>query len=141
MWQNGYIPTYGMSNMAPTLMGFGRGPGLFASLRGLRGGTSLFRGINFGSLLNNASRTLGVVNQAVPLVKQVGPMFNNMKSMLKLASAFKDETDDTSIRKQDSNSNNNNSNNDNYNKVIPKTTDNLDYNYNYAYVNQPNFFI
>lgn len=65
---------------APRVGGTG---GILASLRG----------INWSGMLNNASKALGVVNQAIPVVKQVGPMMNNMKSMLKIASAFKDETD------------------------------------------------
>ena len=39
------------------------------------------RGINWSSLLNNTSKTLGVVREAIPIVKEVGPMMNNMKSM------------------------------------------------------------
>ena len=56
--------------------------------RNLAGGVS--RGINWSSLLNNTSKTLGVVREAIPIVKEVGPMMNNMKSMLKVASVFKD---------------------------------------------------
>lgn len=78
---------------APFLNGtntVGKGLGLMKRL-----GTSLstFRSINWTGLINNASKTLGVVNQTIPLVKQVGPMVNNMKSMIKVASLFKDETD------------------------------------------------
>lgn len=51
------------------------------------------RSFNFGNLLNNASKALGVVKEAIPIVKEVGPMMGNMRSMLKLASVFKDETD------------------------------------------------
>ena len=51
------------------------------------------KGINWSGLITNTSKTLSVVNQAIPLVRQVGPMVNNMKSMLKVASIFKDETD------------------------------------------------
>ena len=50
------------------------------------------KGINWGGLLNNTSKTLGVINQAIPIVKQAGPMLNNMKSMMRLATAFKNET-------------------------------------------------
>lgn len=59
------------------------------------------KGINWGGLLNNASKTLGVINQAIPIVKQAGPMLNNMRSMVKLATAFKNETNpkNTSIKK------------------------------------------
>jgi len=52
---------------------------------------------SIGKIVGGLSKTLGVVNQAIPIVKEVGPMFNNMKSMLKIASVFKDETD-SSIR-------------------------------------------
>ena len=48
---------------------------------------------NWTELINNTSKTLGIINQTIPVVKQVGPMFGNMKSMIKLASIFKDETD------------------------------------------------
>lgn len=54
------------------------------------------RSFNWSGMLSNASRALGVVNQAIPVVKQIGPMMNNMKSMLKIASVFKDETDTSS---------------------------------------------
>ena len=59
------------------------------------------KGINWGGLLNNASKTLGVINQAIPIVKQAGPMLNNIRSMVKLATAFKNETSpkNTSIKK------------------------------------------
>ena len=60
------------------------------------GVAGLFRGIknvNWQGILNNASRTLGVVREAIPVVKEVGPMINNMRSMIKIASVFKDETD------------------------------------------------
>lgn len=82
--------TQSTAGLAPSI---GRGLGLSRSLRGLSASPGLFRSVNWGGLLNNASKALGVVNQAVPLVKQAGPMVNNMKSMLKLASMFKDETD------------------------------------------------
>ena len=58
-----------------------------------RGILSGIKGINWSGMLGNASKALGVVNQAIPIVKEVGPMMNNMRSMLKIASVFKDETD------------------------------------------------
>lgn len=75
-----------MGRMAGATNGMGR-MGLFGRL-----GNSI-RAINWSNLLNNTSRTLGVINQAIPIVKQTGPMINNMRSMLKVASLFKDETD------------------------------------------------
>ena len=51
------------------------------------------KSINWTGMINNTSKTLGIINQSIPIVKQVGPVMNNMKSMLKIASIFKDETD------------------------------------------------
>lgn len=75
---------------ASTLASPTRGAGLFSKLgTGLSG----IKTINWGNLINNTSKTLGVINQTIPLVRQVGPMVNNMRSMFKIASVFKDETD------------------------------------------------
>jgi len=105
--------------------------GFLSKLTGLRS-------INWQGILNNTSRTLGVINQAIPIVKQVGPMYNNMKSMLKIASLFKDETDLDNRNDKTNNNlnviNNNKANNDNNNNnknTIIKTN----------YSNTPNFFI
>lgn len=138
-------PSYNMMNaMAPT-----RGLGF---LRRLGTGSGLFRNINWGTLFSNTSRALGVINQAIPIVKQAGPMFNNMRSILKVASAFKDVTDNdkksnNNIPKKDTSNtstlNNNNNYNNNYqnnyetNNITTQTNDN----YNYNYYNTPNFFI
>lgn len=125
---------YAMGGMARAGMA-ARGSGLLSKL-GLTG-----KSINWGGLLNNASKTLGVVNQAIPLVKQAGPMFNNMKSMMRLASIFKDETDNSPRR------NNNQVNNQNYNiqntnnQYSQDNTSRYDNSVdNYQY-NKPNFFI
>lgn len=91
-------------------------------------------GLNFTNLLNGASKTLGVVKDAIPVVKEVGPMMNNMRSMLKIASVFKDETD-TSQRKEDTYSNNNVSTSNNQINNNQKTNNITNSN------NQPNFFL
>ena len=62
-------------------------------------------------MINNTSKTLGIINQSIPIVKQVGPMMNNMKSMLRIASIFKDETDTPKRRTPYSNKTNNSPNN------------------------------
>jgi len=101
--------------------------GIFSKLTGLKS-------INWQGLLNNTSKTLGIINQAIPVVKQVGPMYNNMKSMLKVASLFKDETDPP---KKKNNKTNNISATKNNN--INKEKENTIVNDNYS--NTPNFFI
>lgn len=76
----------GMSAV-PAGMNMARGTGLFSRLGGA------IKGINWSGFINNASKTVGVINQTIPLVKQAGPMIRNMKSVMKVASVFKDETD------------------------------------------------
>ena len=116
--------------------GASRGLGLFNRL-----GSSMraIKGINWGGLITNASKTLNVVNQAIPLVRQVGPMMNNMKSMMRIASIFKDETD---IRPK--NKNIKGSNSVVYNKTNTKQLNNQDVatksNATY-YDNSPTFFV
>lgn len=90
-----------------------RGLGLFSRL-----GNSLsaIRGLNWGGFINNASKTLGVINQTIPLVRQVGPIFNNVKSMMRVASIFKDETDQGQVKKRHTSNNiNSNTTNTGYN--------------------------
>lgn len=101
-----------MANATP------KGMGLFSRI------TNGIRSINWGGLLNNANKTLDVVNQAIPLVRQAGPMFNNMRSMLKIAKAFGSETTGTKV----SNTNNGQITNNNHNSnVNHDTSDNYSY--------------
>ena len=152
MFQNSYFYPYYMHNIPFTARG-GFNPNL---LNGITRGTArgltnnlaregLFsrianslgfaRNINWGNFINNTSKTLGVINQTIPLVKQAGPMFRNVKSVLKLASVFKDETDPLTNKKTKLSINNNKlkPNNDNYSDNKKK----IDENFN----NQPTFFI
>ena len=129
----------GFNNFGAPMMGTGLRGGLGAINRSgglfsrLVGGV---RGINWAGLLNNTSRTLGVINQAIPVVKQIGPMYNNMKSMLKIASLFKDETEPTPPK-----SNNKQNTNNNINKTNNKKEEKENTIIKNNYSNSPNFFI
>ena len=46
-------------------------------------------GINWSTLLTNAQKTLNIVNQTIPVVKQMGPVVNNAKTMFKIMNEFK----------------------------------------------------
>ena len=48
------------------------------------------RGINWNSILNNTQRTLGIINQAIPIVYQVRPLINNARTLFRVASAIND---------------------------------------------------
>lgn len=41
--------------------------------------------LSFSTLLNGASKTLGVINQAIPVFYQVKPIWNNAKTMFRVA--------------------------------------------------------
>lgn len=49
---------------------------------------NLFKGINFSSILNGTQKTLNIINQTIPVVKEVTPLFRNGKTLLKLMSEF-----------------------------------------------------
>lgn len=51
-------------------------------------GASIFSKINWSSLLSNAQKTLGVVNQAIPLYYQVKPVFKNLRALGKISKEF-----------------------------------------------------
>ena len=139
------IPNMGMTRGVASSGFFSRLGGFFSSLRG----------VNWGGLINNTSKTIGVINQTLPLVKQVGPMVRNMKSVMKIASVFKDETDpvsnsiskNTSVTINNRNSNNNAFNGhaiqDNKKEILPISIsdNNENINSNSNLDNSPIFFI
>lgn len=46
---------------------------------------NLAKGFSFSSFLDGTQKTLGVINQAIPIVYQVKPMFKNARTMFKIA--------------------------------------------------------
>lgn len=71
---------------------FGRGTG--AAL-----GAANTSKVTFSGILNGASKTLGVINQAIPVFYQVKPIWNNARTMFRV------------VKGLNSNDTNNNSNN------------------------------
>ena len=112
---NFYNPYFSMApyaNMGTNAM---RG-GLF---RGLLRGTS---GINWSSILNNTQRTLGIINQAIPVVKQITPVMRNAKTMFQVMNEFKkvDLPQENIIQNNISNNIDSNNTNDTNIKTIKK---------------------
>ena len=58
---------------------YARPQGMFSGLR------SLTKGDTLTGFLDGAQKTLGVINQAIPIIHQVGPMITNAKTMFKIA--------------------------------------------------------
>lgn len=55
---------------------------------------------SFSSLLNGASKTLGVINQAIPVVNQVKPIWNNAKTMFRMAKIINSDDKKEEITKE-----------------------------------------
>ena len=70
---------------------------------------SSFKGMKFSGFLDGAQKTLGLVNQTIPLIYQVKPIISNAKTMFKIADVIKSD---------DSTSNENIPITDNSNKPI-----------------------
>ena len=49
---------------------------------------SFFSKISLGTILTNASKTLNVINQAIPLYYQAKPVISNLKSLSKITKEF-----------------------------------------------------
>lgn len=120
--------------------GITRGPGLSGILNGTRSSgllSNLFpsssvgagaaatgaKTFSFTNLLNGASKTLGVINQAIPVVYQVKPIINNAKTMFRVAKAMNSNSNSssnsTTIKSNSNNSKIDNSNNSNNNDNGP----------------------
>lgn len=52
------------------------------------------RGINWNNILNNTQRTLGIINQAIPIVYQVRPLLTNARTLFRVASAINSNDDE-----------------------------------------------
>ena len=131
----GTIPN--ATRMASPLMGGALRTSPLSSLLGARsapavnalGGATKASTFTFTGLLNGASKTLGVINQAIPVFYQVKPIINNAKTMYRVAKEI------NSNDRKNTNTNNSNNNNSNNNT----STNNISNNNND--VNKPNFFI
>ncbi|MFA7514965.1 MAG: VrrA/YqfQ family protein [Bacilli bacterium] len=106
--------------------------------------------INWGSLLTNTQKTLGVINQAIPVFYQIGPVYRNARTLFKVMSEFnKASTNNSSSNRSSSNSSSTNSsnnassvfNNPKSNLKLTTTNTSDSTNHNPDFNNQPNFFL
>lgn len=61
------------------------------------GGNSFIprRGLNWRGLLNNTQKTLGIINQIIPIVYQVKPLVSNARTLFKIAGAVNSNDDNS----------------------------------------------
>ncbi len=71
---------------------YGMGPMYYGNIAPKVGLLSRLKGgINWGNFLTNTSKTLNVINQAIPIVYQVKPLFQNVKTLAKIANIIKSD--------------------------------------------------
>lgn len=70
---------------------------------------SNFKNIKLSNILDGTQKTLSIINQAIPVIYQIKPLYQNAKTAFKVVNSFKNETKKESIKKE------NNRNITNYN--------------------------
>ena len=55
---------------------------------------NFLKNIDFPAILDGTSKTLGVINQAIPIVYQVKPFVNNAKTIFKIANEINTPTEE-----------------------------------------------
>ena len=123
---NYYNPYYMMTPYTSLATAPARG-GLLSNLIGG------IRGISWGSILNNTQRTLGIINQAIPVVKQVTPVMKNAKTMFRVMNEFKKVDEQPTNRSNQTVTTENEVQNEN--NYTPNTQTAI------QYTNEPTFFI
>lgn len=82
-------------------------PNPYASPNIIRQGLQFLKSIQWGSILEGTGKTLGVINQAIPIIYQVKPLLGNAKTLLKIANGIQEEpVADSRQSKKEENSNN-----------------------------------
>jgi len=60
-----------------------------------RNGLSFLKGIDYAGLLDGASKTLNLVNQAIPLYYQVKPIISNIKTIKNISNVLNEDDSST----------------------------------------------
>ena len=68
---------------------------------------TLLKNIKWGAILDGTSKTLNVINQAIPVVYQVKPIINNAKTMFNIAKIMNEPQEE--VKKETITTKNNNS--------------------------------
>lgn len=75
MFNNNFYP-YGFAYARPSVLGR-----LSSFARGAR--------FNWSNILNNTQKTLNIINQAIPVMYQIKPIYNNAKTIFKVMGAVR----------------------------------------------------
>ena len=61
---------------------------------------NFIKNIKWAELLDNTGKTLGVINQAIPVVYQVKPILSNAKTLLKIAGSMNNSSNEVSKQEE-----------------------------------------
>ena len=61
----------------------------------------MLKSIQWGTLLEGTQKTLGVINQAIPIAYQVKPMMQNAKTLFRIANVMKEDEPIKTIKKEE----------------------------------------
>ena len=61
----------------------------------LRGGLSFLKNFDYAGLLDGTSKTLSVINQAIPVYNQIKPIVSNIKTISKISSVLSEDEEET----------------------------------------------
>ena len=65
-------------------------------------GINFLKNIKWGTILDGTGKTLGVINQAIPIVYQIKPILGNAKTLFKIANSINkpDTIEEKTIEKE-----------------------------------------
>ena len=64
-------------------------------------GLSFLKNINITGILDGTQKTLGIINQAIPIVYQVKPIVNNLGTIFKISNILNDNETNHSEKNND----------------------------------------
>jgi len=61
---------------------------------------SNFKNIKLSTILDGTQKTLSIINQAIPIIYQIKPIYQNVKTAFKVVNAFKSDTNKKEEKKE-----------------------------------------
>ena len=63
------------------------------------------KNFKWSSFLDGTQKTLSIINQAIPIIYQIKPIYQNAKAAIKVVNAFKDETKEKQVKRESTRTN------------------------------------
>ena len=60
-------------------------------------GLSFLKNLNISGILDGTQKTLGVINQAIPIIFQVKPLVSNLGTIFKISNIMNDNSENVSV--------------------------------------------